>query len=163
MNNLDKEINMLIMQEIGLEVGDRNRIFDQDTGLELKINGMDVTAPGYQERQAMEFDPYNNRKMMNQLFGYFLDKHSDETDIDVISYFDVPHDKDTSCVTCRMSDNSTITSNPYKRDSLKYTDLIIQLNGGEVEGLDKFDIMAINPSIKPRTVKSKTNRGKKNA
>lgn len=151
MDNKDKEINMLIMQEMGLEIGRRNRIFDQDTGLELKINGMDVIAPGCQERQAIEFDPYNNRKMMNQLFGAFLEKHYDETGIDVVTYFDIPNTDNSSSVRCRMSDNSTITSKPYKRDSLRYTDLIIQMNGGQVEGLDEYDVIKQQSAVKKQT------------
>ena len=82
MNNLDKEFNTLIMQEIGLEIGDDDRIYDQETQNIIRMNGMDVMAPGcYGGRNSIEFDPYNNKKMMSQLFGYFIDKYSEETGV----------------------------------------------------------------------------------
>lgn len=138
MTEMEREINTLIMQEIGLEVGRNQRIYDQDTGDALRINGMDIVAPGcYGGKQAIEFDPYNNRKMMGQLFGHFLEKYSDETGVDVLSYYNVDSGSDVK-VECRMSDDTIVSSKPYGRDSLKYTDIIMQLNGGESD-LTKYD------------------------
>ena len=157
MNNSDIEINNLIMREIGLEVGPRNRIYDQDTGMEIRINGMDVVAPGcYGGRQSIEFDPYNNKKMMNQFFSYFLDKRSEETDIDVLAYYNVGNGE-KSQVECRMSNNEKISSGKYIRDSLKYTDLMIQLNGDVPQDLSKYD-----SPIEYNTVKKRSSTNAKN-
>lgn len=150
MNNINKEINTLIMQEIGLDIGPGNRIFDQDTGMEIKINGMDVIAPGcYCDDKSIEFDPYNNRRLMGQLFSHFLDKYSNETDLDVLTYYNVDSDN-KSRVECLFSDNSTVSSKSYNKDSLKYTDIIIQLNGGEANDLNKYDLLEEKESIKRR-------------
>lgn len=149
MTEMEREINTLIMQEIGLEVGRNQRIYDQDTGDALRINGMDIVAPGcYGGKQAIEFDPYNNRKMMGQLFGHFLEKYSDETGVDVLSYYNVDSGSDVK-VECRMSDDTIVSSKPYGRDSLKYTDIIMQLNGGESD-LTKYDIPQAKETIKKK-------------
>lgn len=148
MTEMDREINNIIMQEIGLEVGENNKIYDQDTGDAIKINGLNVVAPGcYTGRQSIEFDPYNNRKMMTQMFGYFLDKNSEETGIDAISYYNIEESGKAGKVECKMSDNTVITSKEYLRDSLKYTDIIAQLNGGELD-LSKFDVPQSNDIVK---------------
>lgn len=158
MTNNDLEINNLIMQEMGLEIGPRQRIFDQDTGVEIRINGMDVVAPGYcGGRQSIEFDPHNNKKMMNQLFTYFLGKHADETDVDVMTYYNIG-DGANGRIECKLSNNETITSAQYTRDSLKYTDIIIQLNGDTPPDLSKYD------TVEAKTVKRKnTTRSGSNA
>ena len=76
---------------------------------------------------------------MAQMFGYFLDKTSEETGVDVISYYNIEESGKTGKVECKMSNNTVITSKEYLRDSLKYTDIIAQLNGGEID-LSKFDV-----------------------
>ena len=147
MTEMEREINTLIMQEIGLEVGRDQKICDQDTGDVLRINGMDIVAPGsYCGKQSIEFDPYNNRKMMGQLFGHFLEKYSDETGVDALSYYNVDTGREAK-VECRMSDDTVISSKAYGRDSLKYTDIIMQLNGGEAD-LSKYDVPQIKETIK---------------
>ena len=149
---MDKEINNIIMQEIGLGVGDNHKIYDQDTGFELAIGGSSLVEPGYYGgRNTIEFDPHNNRKMMVQMFEYFLRKHSSETDIDTLAYYNVsPAATDAAngeYIECRMSDDSFIKSRSYKRDSLKYTDIIMQLNGESVP-LDQYDTPVVKPTIK---------------
>ena len=54
-----------------------------------------------------------------------------------------------------MDDNSKLRSNSFKRDSLKYADLIIKLNGGGEVNLDKYD-----QEIKQQTVKRSTRQRK---
>lgn len=149
MNNMEKEINTIIMREIGLEVGSCDRIYDQDTGAEIRINGMNVIQPsGYCGQQDIGFDPYNNRKMMNYLFSYFTQKHADETGVEVTAFYNVGSGPDT-CIECRLSNNEVIRSRPYVRDSLKYTDLIMQLNGDQSEDLSEYDKLPDKKSVKP--------------
>lgn len=157
MNQTDLSINNLIMNEIGLEVSTSNRIVDQDTGMTMTFGGKEIIAPGaYGGYNTVEFDPYNNKRMMNRLFGYFLEKHADESDVGVMTYYSV--DKgDKSSIECRMTDQSVISSKPYIRDSLKCADIIIQLNGGEAPDFSEYD------TVTETTVKkgSKTNAGNK--
>lgn len=157
MNEKDLKVNEMIMREIGLEVGHGNKIVDQDTGVPLTVGTSYIMAPGaYCGRQNIEFDPYNNRKLMGNLFGMYLEKYADESGIDCSTYYDVNHDKKTqaSAIECRMSDNSLITSRPYIRDSLKYADIILQLNGEENVDLSEYDGLPDAPTVKRRTRKS---------
>lgn len=155
MNQKDLEINNLIMQEIGLEIGIGNKIIDQDTGAALAFKGMTVIAPGCFSHNAIEFDPHNNKKMMSNLFGYFLDKHSEESDVDVLAYYNVDHGN-KSAIECKLSNQTCITSKPYTRDSLKYADIIIQLNGGTAPDFDQYD------TEKETTVRKKRSNNAKN-
>lgn len=155
----DLNINNLIMREIGLEVGTGHRIIDQDTGVAMTFGGRELVAPGvYGGRNAIEFDPYNNKRMMNKLFGYFLEKHAEESDVEVMTYYNV--DKgDAGAVECKMTDNTTITSGAYVRDSLKYADIIIQLNGDPSPNLAEYDTAKEEP-VKKRSgtrAKNKSN------
>lgn len=153
MNDFDKEINIRIMQELGYEPNRHRQLVDQDSGIPIVINGMPVMAPGYYGgRNSVEFDPYNNKKMMNQVFGHFLEKYADENGINVSTFYNIDGTDGTGRVECKFSDNQTITSGAYARDSLKYVDIIMQLNGdpsGE-EDLRKFDIVEKKSTVRPR-------------
>lgn len=159
----DLNINNLIMREIGLEVGTCNRIIDQDTGAAMTFAGRELVAPGvYCGRNAIEFDPYNNKKMMNRLFGYFLEKHAEESDVEVMTYYNV--DKgEAGAVECKMTDNTTITSKPYVRDSLKYADIIIQLNGEPNPDLAEYDVVKEEPVKKRSGTRGKNKSNSKTA
>ena len=142
MNELDMEINDTIMREIGLEPDSKNRICDQDTGAKIQINGMSVVKAGcYGGKNSMEFDPHNNRKLMNDLFGYFLNKYEDETGESIMSYYNVDDVKGKNKIEVKLDDETTITSHSYKRDSLKYADIIMQMNGENKNNIDlsKYD------------------------
>lgn len=160
MDQKDLNINNLIMREIGLEIGVGNRIIDQDTGAAVTFGGKEIVAPGiYGGHNAIEFDPHNNKKMMNRLFGYFLEKHADESDVSVMTYYNVDKPNNLSSIECKMTDSSVIVSKPYARESLRCADIIIQLNGGESPDLYEYDTeKEIN--IKKRSgtnVKNKSN------
>lgn len=149
MNQLDTEINNIIMQELGLEIGIGNRIVDQDTGGAIRFKGKDVMAPGFYNGRSIEFDPINNGKMMNSLFNRFLETHSEESDVYVSAFYSID---ESNCIECRMSDQTSIKSRSYDRESLKYADIIIQLNGGRSSDLSKYDEVP-----KPTTVKKRGN------
>lgn len=159
MDKIDIEVNKMIMEEIGLEIDSNNRIIDQDTGAAIAIKGMPVIAPGCYSRGGMEFDPYNNRKLMQGLFGYFLDKVSDESDVDVRTYYDVEDGNNKGHLECVMSDDTKLVSKSYNRDALKCIDIMSQLNGGSAPNLDKYDTMKRKESVK----RGSTNGNKSNS
>ena len=153
MNDFDKEINIRIMQELGYEPNRHRQLIDQDSGNAIVINGMPVTAPGYYGgRNSIEFDPYNNKKMMSQVFGHFLEKYADENGVNVSAYYNIDGKDGTGKVECKFSDNQTITSGAYARDSLKYVDIIMQLNGDPAcdDDLRKYDIVEKKSAVKSR-------------
>lgn len=147
MDKNDIEINSLIMREIGLETDSMRRIVDQDTGICINIKGKTVVAPGYTRNNTVEFDPHNNRNLMKGLFGYFLDKLSDESDIGVRAYFNVDDGDNKSHMECILDDNTRIVSKPYLRDSLRCVDIMSQLNGGESPDLSKYDVEKPKPTV----------------
>lgn len=153
MNDFDKEINTKIMQELGLEPNRHRQLVDQDSGAAIVINGMPVMAPGYYRgKNSIEFDPYNNKRMMSQLFGHFLEKYADENDVNVSAYYNIDGKSGANRVECKFSDNQTITSGAYVRDSLKYVDIVMQLNGDTKceDDLRKYDIVEKKTAIRPK-------------
>ena len=141
MNNIDKDVNTLIMREVGLEVGPGGRICDQDSGMPIKIYGMEVVAQGvYAGKQAIEFDPYNNRRMMGYIFNYFIDKQYEETGVEVIAYYNKDDNPSGGKIECKLDDNTVLTSAQYTRDTLKYTDIIMRLNGENNPNLEQYDL-----------------------
>lgn len=150
MHQKDLEINRLIMQEIGLDISQDHRVIDQDRGIMLEFNGKTVVAPGaYGGPNTIEFDPFNNKKMMNRFFGYFLEKHAEEEETSVMTYYNIDgEDPEKSAIECKMSDMSKIRSGEYLRDSLKCTDIIMRLNGDPNPDLAKFDTPQERPTVR---------------
>ena len=155
MNAEDKKINSIIMNELGFEPTENGFIRDQDTGNDIKINGVTLVAPGLganRKNKEMEFDPYNNKKMMSQLFGHFLEKYADENGVNVSTFYNIDGKDNTGKVECKFSDNQTITSGSYARDTLKYVDIVMQLNGDPKceEDLRKYDIVEKKQTVRPK-------------
>ena len=141
-NEVKNSVNQILFDEMGLEIGPRYRVFDQDTGQQLKFIGMDIVAPRcLGGKTSVAFDPYGNRKLMTQLFGYFLNKYESEEDVDVLSYYTVDGTTpDKSCIACKMSDNTVVKSGEYRREVVRITDLIMRLNGATDVDLSQYDL-----------------------
>lgn len=157
MNEFDKVVNALIMREVGLEIGDDKKIYDQDSGMPIKINGVEVVAPGsYSSRCTIEFDPYNNRKQMGQIFNYFINKQYEEGGREVLAYYNKDDTPQGGKVECKLDDDTVITSEKYGRDTLKYTDIIMRLNGDENPDLKQYDVPMTRDTIKPNFSRKKS-------
>lgn len=151
-----KDVNKIIMDEIGLEVTRHGLIRDQDTGSNISINSHPLVAPNMGGRGKLEFDPYNDRKMMVALFNHFLTKVEEDEDKSVVVYYDVNSEKENKGrVECKMSDNTIIASKDYQRDSLKYLDIIMQMNGEKSPDLREFDVPQQKEAVKRRTTTTK--------
>lgn len=161
MENHEK-IKNIIMQEIGLDVGSDNCIYDQDTGVKLSINGSDVVYKKT-NRNQVEFDPYNNKKMMDQLFGYFLSKYSEETEVEAITYYPVAEENGNR-LECVLNNDCVLRSKDYMRDALQYADIILQLNGGDTKELNNLDSPYVKNSANSgntrRNYNGRTNKAK---
>lgn len=163
MTELDLKINTLLMEEMGLEEGDRRRLIDQDTGLLYQMKGKDIVSPGSQGgKQAIEFDPINNKRMMTFLFGNYINKISDEDDVDVQTYYITQEDKDERVRgTLTFEDNSSIITKPYRNETTCYAELLLRLNGEEDVDLTEYDIdrrkapQSVKPPKKKKTTKPK--------
>lgn len=151
MDELSMRFNKMIMEEMGIEVGDRQRLYDQDTGAKLQFEGKDLVAPGAASgREAHEFDPYNSNKLMAQMFNYYTGKLAEGGEIDP---FNVVYNVDTGKGMGRVeakNDNETIASKEYRREQCKYADILLQINGDENPDLKEFDIPKVKETIKKK-------------
>lgn len=163
MNQADREINELIMNEMGLDIGLESRIYDNDTMRPITVNGMKVMAPGvYGGKKSVEFDPYNNRRQMAYLFGYYTNKYAEENGKEVIANYAVD-EGDKGRIECRMDDDTIISSGVYHRDTLRYIDLVMRMNGDDhpEETIAKYDIPFERKEVAPPQKKTTSKKGKK--
>lgn len=159
MTDLDKKINMLLMEEMGLEEGDRRRVIDQDTGALYQMKGRDLVSPGSQSgKMAIEFDPINNARMMSFMFGNFVDKLvNDETIPPVTGYHIDTHEKDRKFkASINFADNTTVSSDYYNNETTAYADLILRLNGDDDPDVREYDI---DRRKAPQSVKAPKKKG----
>ena len=139
-NIVDKTFAYNVMQEMGLEEGERRRLIDQDTGEICCLGNKDIVVPGSQSgKNAIEFDP-NNPKMMNKLFMEFLDKLAEEEEIDPCVSYGIYNTRDGMNTGRVMFNNGEIIeSKKYKNESLCYIDLVHRINGNTDVDLSKYD------------------------
>ena len=159
MLDIDYKLNMQLMREMGLEEGERRRVVDQDDGEVCALGTKELVTPGSQSgKNAIEFDPVNNPRMMNKLFAEFVDKLYEEESIDSSCVsFGTYQDKTTRKNTARamFEDGSYIESKPYSNESLCLADLVFKLNGESDIDLSEYDIDRRElAKIKPKTVQT---------
>lgn len=160
----DKEFkfNLSVMQEMGLEEGDRRRVIDQDTGEYCIIGNKEIVTPKSQAgKNAVEFDAIYNSRMMSKLFSDFVDKLSEEGEIEGCISFGSYEDKHSGMMSARamLIDGSIINSKPYKNESLCYVDLVKQLNGEDNVDLSEYDKKKVIKNEK--STRSKRTQNKK--
>lgn len=139
-NNNEEKYNMYIMQEIGLDVGPEGNVYDQDTGDIVVIGGLELVGPTCSNRSKLRCHPWDSRKIMNDLFSYFLLKIHDENGFTCNVFYDVfSQNKKLSGLVLEgfnIYTNEKIIYKSqfmYKKDCLKYLDVIMQLNGAEAD------------------------------
>lgn len=141
MNPTEQYLNEMLMQEIGLDVGPRMRLLDQDTGQTLTFKGKDLVAPNaLPNNNVVVFDCYNSTALMQMMFGFYTKKYEEDNGVSIDRSY-TKEVKDGKCaMTIIDSNNNAITSTPYQRDTLRYMDLIMRLNGDESPDLSKYDV-----------------------
>lgn len=141
---MQKELTSRLMQEIGLDVDNKNHIIDQDTGNLIQYNGKNLKYTEESQsilRSEMEFNPIENPKLMSHLFSYYTNKIHEEDGRYVNIYYSVqdnPNTKKGAIELKEEKENISMKSASYNNDSLKYMDLILQLNG-EDSNLAEYD------------------------
>lgn len=134
----NKDLSDTIMREIGLDVDINMCIVDQDTGIPLEYNGKKIVYQGNRSKTSIPFDPLNNTKMMSHLFSYYTEKVSEEDGRYFSVYYQVKDSDTKSHMEVKEDNGNIIKSEPYANDTIKYTDLILKING-EVRDLSKED------------------------
>ena len=135
------EFNFLMMEEMGLEEGERRRVVDQDTGQQYAMRGKDIVCPGNQGgKSAIELDLTNNR-MMGYMFGRFIDKAVIEESIEPVTGYAIKTDPMSGLVKAELTfdNNSRMVSKEYIRESMAYAELVLRLNGEDNPDLHKYD------------------------
>lgn len=149
MTELDRAINTRLMEEFNLEPGARERIYDRETGELVTIKGKELSPPGVTPgKYATEFDPINSIRMMNHMFGTYVNMLQQQGVIegDVISYGTMPsavRGKVKAVMKVRPYDGdgglTYITSKAYSNETSAYADLVCKINGEEVD-MTPYDI-----------------------
>lgn len=145
----DLKLNRMLMQEMGLTVGDNNRVVDVEDGEICCVGTKDVVAPEHKERATIEFDPINNPRLMTNLFMQFIDKLEKEESIDGCTTFGTyqVHGSNKNIARLVMSSGEVLESRPYKTEGFCYAELIRKLNGDENDDFTKFDNMNRKPPV----------------
>lgn len=136
-----------LMSEIGLDIDETNHIVDQDTGSSLQFNGKNlifIDNPMQRinkRRNDIPFNPIESPKLMNHLFSYYINKIHEEDGRYINIYYPVQEPGNRKgCIELKEeTTNTTIRSNEYSNDCLKYMDLILQLNGNDDNDLSDYD------------------------
>lgn len=134
----DMTFGQLLLDEIGLEIH-FDRIIDQDTR-----KTVDVPFMPYQTILTIKHidSLIKNPKAVNVLFNYFTQKIMIEQNIyiDVVYYKQLKNSRNLPLAV--KANGKEFISRIYNSESLKYLDLICQLNGGTDVDLSRFDIIS---------------------
>lgn len=140
--------NELVMREIGLDIeGPDRHIIDQDTFMPVICNNKFLTTKTKEEGlkpDELLFDPIHNTKQMQLLFGYYSNKLANENGSYISTIYSIPTgtSKSMSFLAIKVNGKELI-SRPYLNESVKYADLIYQLNGAVGVNLSEFDTQPV--------------------
>lgn len=134
------ELNRLIMQEIGLAVDNRQKVYDQDTGpIQYKEKNLKFAGENSViiSNKDMPFNPAENPFVMASLFDHYGKKIEEEEGISISRFCEVQDNTGKSALDI-TTNNGTFRTNFYNNDSLKYVDAIQYLNGSD-PNLNEYD------------------------
>lgn len=140
----------LVMDEIGLYADPNGRVVDQQTDTALQIKGKNLKFPIDESvkigRNEIEFDPLNNQTLANSLFGFYLSNRFNEDGSKYISsYATVADNANKAKGTLEVKVGPEVmVSGEYYRDSVKYVDMIMRMNGDSNANLNRFDMPMID-------------------
>lgn len=147
--SLDFKINTKIMNILGFEEGYRRRLYDQDTMSLCKMGGKEIVSPGNMSgRNAIEFNPINNPKMMNFIFGLYLNKKIDDEEIPEVLTFYISKilDSNTNTIknylTIKFENGTEYKSKLYNNETTCFAETILYLdsdNSSDLENMSKYD------------------------
>lgn len=138
---MQDHINKIIMNEIGLGVDDHQKVIDQDTREILKFKDKNIKYSSQNSvvltKNDILFDPFEAKNLMNCLFDHFTKKIEQEDSKYVARYYDLSSEDGTALEA--IVNGEKVTSDYYNNDSLKYLDVIMQLNGSDDINLKQYD------------------------
>ena len=136
------DLNVVVLQSVGLTVNEQQKIVDQDTRELLQYKGKNMRFSSTNSvpitKQDIVFDPSDNKGQMMALFEHFTHKIEDEDGTYIKMSCEI-QDGDKTALTYEV-DGQRVTTNPYYKESLKYVEAIERLNGCEdVSYLQQYD------------------------
>lgn len=142
------ELTYELFSEIGLGINAQTSyVYDQETGAPIMFGEKYIKAnyndqPIYSGRTDVAFDPSTNYRLMNTLFGFYLDKlqHSEDGDMlggYIAHYIDDNEDKTKQRIVVKTG-RGEIASRYYWNIYLAYIDCILRIGGANVD-LSNFD------------------------
>ena len=136
----------LTLKEIGLDVDEDNHIVDEETGMPITAKGkflkFNCGAANRTTRDEINYDPLNNPKLMNFLFGYYSSKLEAEGSRGVDICYTTSGPEDKQILNVKTGDDS-LESNPYYNESVRIMDVICKLNDSDTD-VSVYDSMPEN-------------------
>lgn len=159
---MNDPMNKIIMNEIGLTVDSQSKVLDQDSREYLRYKSKNMKYSSQSQvtlgNKDIPFDPVSNKNIMSSLFDHFGRKIEDEG-IYVSMYSERNTDDQKSSLEAKVNidgEDTVLTTKSYYNDSLKYVDMIMQLNSPSSEvDLSKYD------KKEEKEQDNKTTRGRK--
>lgn len=152
MEKKNVDFAIAVMQELGLETTPDGKCYDPETGTVLSYKDKPLKFANentFVRKGEALFDPLSNPNMMNQLFSYYTTRLNEEDGRYIELYYQDSGSKDSSKGVIKCREGQTIhSSGEFYNDSVKYADLIAELNGDIGKDFSKFDA-----PIKPKDTK----------
>ena len=143
METIDKiRATQILMHEIGLDVDKENNIVDQDNGQPIHFNGKELKynlgeKKIHMGRNDIGFNPIDDTKIMSHLFSFYLNKKQEEDGTYFPVFFAVNNSEGKTAL--QLKGETSIKSEYFKNESLKYMDAILRINGTEDLNLSSID------------------------
>lgn len=142
LDNNSLEFGDLTLRELGLEVDKDNYIVDQDTGNLLTVKDKKIKYNSETifrlNKDEISYDPLNNSRLMNHLFGYYTSKLADEESIYIESYFNIPTKDSNKSIMKVKTQDETFKSDAYFNESVRIMDVICKMNDSDTD-VSKYD------------------------
>ena len=155
-----QELNNLVLREVGLDLDHQYNVVDQDTGIQLQINGKLIkyyfgadVNPDSNVNGDKILDAVRDSYLMNFLVGYYIEKIKEEIpDLYIYSYHSI-NDRYSPRTALEVKGNLNFRTRYYFNDCLKYIEALYRLTGGDID-LTEYDMM-ISEYDKKNGVKKK--------
>ena len=149
----EMELTKKILYSIRLEIQPKtNALIDQETGTQINFDGKvlkantDPNKQLYISKYDVKLEPANPKctKLIERLFGYFIDREYEEENIAEMKayYFDKDFDNNKYRLCIKFADGVKWIGEWYNNKIFGYIQAILQINGAfSHEDLTPFDII----------------------
>lgn len=142
-----QELNNLVLREIGLDLDHQYNIVDQDTGIQLQINGKLIkyyfgteVNPDSNVNGDKILDAVRDSYLMNFLVAYYIEKVKEENpDLYIYSYHSI-NDKYYPRTALEFKGSLNTRTRFYYNDCLKFIEGLFRLTGSDID-LTEYDMM----------------------